>query len=429
MNATWIIQYLRYAMKPTGLMVLFLAGLLLATGCEEAVDLPTRTEAMRRTLDPQVRAMLLEGDAAFQRGQYQQALAIADSVDLYEPELPDLHFFRGNVYLAMKQLDLAKSAFEKTVALDAQFQDAWLRIGDLELEQGRPGEAIKYYQKALAIEPTSVLYEKLGTVYAASGMADSAGIAYTKAIALDSTNTTAHLLYGQLLEKLGDYETALIHSHKALALRPGTPNYQFAVGAQLFRSGQLEEARSYLKKAADALPLHYPAQYNLGQVLLRLGASEEAQRYLARADSARILLKEITVLENAVARNPNHVEPWIRLGQLFQRAEMFERSAEMYNTALRITPGNSDAQIGLAKLSIAAGNTSDAIQRLKLVLFEDPARVEAQLDLGLAYAIMGQCDEAREAWEIVLNLSGSTNETHRSTARGYLAGLCSFNSQ
>ncbi len=414
-------------MKSASLMLLLIAVSIMLGACESPADRVPRSEAMRKALDPKVRAMLLEGDAAFQRGHFQQALALADSAASYEPALPDLYFFKGNVYAAMKQFDLASTAFEKTVELDPVFEGAWMRMGDLALERGKPGDAIRFYHRELNVKPASGIYEKLGTVYAESGMADSAGQAFARATELDSTNTSAYMLYGQLLEKLGDYDTALVHSRKALSLQPGTANYQFAVGAQLFRSGQIEEARPFLKQAADALPLHYPAQYNLGQVLLRLGAEAEARHYLARADSARILLKEITVLESAVARNPNHVDPWIRLGQLFHRAEMYERSSEMFNTALVVAPGNPDAQIWLAKLAIAAGNPADAIQRLKLVLFEDPGRIEAHLNIGLAYAITGQCSEARAAWEKVVEAPHQeANKIHQAAAGGYLSGLCSY---
>lgn len=399
----------------------------MASACEAPADTVSRSEATRKALDPRVKAMLLEGEAAFQRGHYQQALTLADSAASYEPALPDLYFFKGNVYSALRQFDLANIAFQKTVELDPEFEGAWMRMGDLSLERGMSGDAIRFYHRELNVKPASGIYEKLGTVYAASGMADSAGHAFARAIELDSTNTSAHMLYGQLLEKMGDYPRALVHSRKALSLQPGTANYQFAVGAQLFRSGQIAEARPYLKQAADALPLHYPAQYNLGQVLLRLGVEEEARHYLARADSARLLLKEITVLESAVARNPNHVDPWIRLGQLFHRAEMYERSSDMFNTALVVAPGNLDAQIWLAKLAIAAGNPADAIQRLKLVLFEDPGRIEAQLNIGLAYAIMGQCSEARVALERVVNAPlQEASKIHQATASGYLSGLCSY---
>ena len=95
-------------------------------------------------------------------------------------------------------------------------------------------------------------------------------------IALDSSNTSVHMLYGQLMEKLGNYEPALSYSRQALVLRPNIPNYLFVVGSQLVLFGRVEEASSYLKQAADALPLHYPAQNNLGQVLLRLGREDRA---------------------------------------------------------------------------------------------------------------------------------------------------------
>ncbi|MEZ4699070.1 MAG: tetratricopeptide repeat protein [Rhodothermales bacterium] len=405
-----------------GWLIVLVAGVVLA-GC--AADEParpvSRTDALRAALDPRLRALLLEGDEAFQQGRYAVALALADSVGRQAPELADVPFFQGNVWMRLNRYADARAAFERVLALDPYFPGAWQRLGDIAGELGQPAEAVRYYRKEAALAPRSEVYEKLGVVYAEAGVPDSARWAYDRALELDSTNADAQLLYGQFLEKLGAYEEALVHSRAALALRPDHANYRFAVGAQLYRTGRLEEARRYLQQAADALPLHYPAQYNLGQVLLRLGREDEARVYLARADTARVLMADITATEEAVARDPDAPAIWVHLGRLYHRAGVMDRAEEAFARAEALAPDNLDARSGLARIAMANGRTNEAIQRFSSILKADPRRIDDRLALGLAYAVTGDCSNAREAWNGVLR-----QQPDHPTARGYLDGLCAF---
>ena len=68
---------------------------------------------------------------------------------------------------------------------------------------------------------------------------------------------------------------------------------------------------------------------------------------------------------------------------------------------------------------MARGDHSDAIHKLKLILFADRSRVDAWVSLGLAHATSGNCDEARNAWQTALELRPDDK-----AAAGYLAGLC-----
>ncbi len=397
-------------------------------GCARQTDAPppaeSPTDALRRTLDPAVRALLLEGDAAFQEGRYGRALALADSAETRVPMLADIPYFRGNVYMAQQRYAEAYAAFQRVIALDSTFAGAWMRRGDIAVALGNAGEAVRAYRREALLAPTSAVYEKLGVQYAEAGVADSARWAYERALTMDSTNADAHLLYGQFLEKLGAYDEALVHSRRALALRPDNPNARFAVGVQLYRTGRLEEAVPYLRQAAEALPLHYPAQYNLAQVLQRLDRSDEAAAYQARADTARVLLGDITVTEEAAAREPGQVRHWIRLGRLYHRAGLYDRATQSFERAEDVDRGNLDAASGLATVAMALGRMNEAIQRLETVRQADPDRLEDRRTLGLAYAVSGRCPDARREWEAV-----RARNPGDETVRNYLEGLCRYQAQ
>ncbi|MGI9175636.1 MAG: tetratricopeptide repeat protein, partial [Rhodothermales bacterium] len=410
-----------------GLLVLCacLVAALVWTGCsseqaEPAKEL-TRTEKLRQTLDPEVKSFLARGQQAAQRGAYQQALALADSAQRYVPELADIYLLRGTVYSIMNRTEAAQAAYRQVIKLDPAYPDVRRMMGDDAVSLGKHREALRLYRDEKAVAPSPRLYVGMGRAYTELGVTDSARWAFEQAIALDSTEASAYLEYGQLAEEAGDLETALAYSHKALALQPDRTNYQFILGRQLFHAGRLEEALGYLEQAAGAGPLHYPAQYNLGQMLARLGRQEEADRYLALADSNQELLHQITLAEEAAARNPDAIEHWAKLGDLFHTAEMYTRASEALSVAVALDPSNLSLHYILARTLMADGRTSEAIERFQTILRADPARANVWLSLGLAYAVAGHCDDARHAWETVL-----TYRPGDATATEYLAGLCQY---
>jgi len=403
---------LRKAVNALGLLLL---GIVLGvgTGCssetsssdegQEARAGTTAQEAggggQRRVADSRVKPFLIKGSKALDAGNHERALAMADSAAQYEPDLPLISFFRGNVYAEQNRLDAARNAYRTVIEQDPEYPEAHVKLGTIEFDAGKFRTALRLYEKEEAVAPTSPLYVKMARTYGELGVADSARRAYEKAIALDSTNANAYMMYGQFLEDQGELEAALAQSRNALELDPDNTNYQFAVGSQLFRTGHLEEAAEHLRRAADEQLLHSAAQYNLGQVLQRLGREEEAEHYLARADSARRLIDQISSAQNRASRSPDDVSSWLRLGELYREAGAFDRALRALQRAANLQPRDLAVQNRIAEVLLEKGRTDEAIQRFRALLDADRTFAEAWVGLGRAYAAEGRCEEARQAWE------------------------------
>ncbi|MEX0820741.1 MAG: tetratricopeptide repeat protein [Rhodothermales bacterium] len=370
-------------------------------------------------MDPRAQDLLIKGQRAFQQGNYEGAMALLDSAETYAPGAPVIPFNRGRVYTAVNRIDAARKAFHEAIERDPAYPEARLRLGDIELQRGDVEAALKYYREEQSVEPSSDLFVKMGESFYRMGEADSARAAYEQAIALDSTNATAHMMYGQLLEETGQLEEALRHSQRALALEPNQSNYQYAVGSQLYQMGRLEESVEYLKRAADGRLLHYPAQNNLAQVLLRLGREGESDYYMARADSSRELMNRITDAQSIAAQNPTSVDGWIKLGELFRMADERDRAMQAFNRAAILEPTNLRVQKIVGEMMLAEGDVQTAIDLFQAILQVDRSRVDVWKNLALAYAAAGQCEDARRAL--------STAREHRpgdASLANIMNGLC-----
>ncbi|GIV59543.1 tetratricopeptide repeat protein [Rhodocaloribacter litoris] len=380
------------------------AVLLFLAGCRSGPDSEalTITERKRMTVDPRVGAFLIEGQRAYERGAYALALALTDSAEHYAPDLADLHFLRGLVYSQLNQLELAQAAYQEVLRLDPAYRGARYNIGLNAFRAGKLRDAIDWFKEERKLEPTSGLMLELGRAYARLGEPDSARMAYEAALALDSTNATAHMWLGQLYEEMGELDQALTASRHGLRLKPDNLNYRYIVGSLLHRMGRNEEARAYLQPVAESLRWHQGAQFNYAQVLMRLGRADEARRYFARADSAQQLQQQINEAQDAINREPEVLANWVRLGELLRRAEQYGRAVEAYKVAVSLQPENLYLQSNLALLMAENGDTAGAIRRYRAILGIDSTLADVWFNLGVVYANAGRPAEARQAWEQTL---------------------------
>jgi len=406
----------RSAHMAGGLLVLLLA--FSSVGCGSDEDDLTATEKQRRLVGPLVGKYLVEGQRAYDRGSYTVALAMTDSAEQYAPELADLHFLRGNVYMQLNQLRVAQAAYQTVMSVDPEYRGARFNLGLIAHRQDKLRDAIDWFKREEDMEPTSNVSLELGRAYARLGEPDSARMAYERSIELDSTNSTAFMWLGQLHEELGEMEKALEVSKAGLKLKPDDPDYKYVVGSLLFRLGEIEEAATHLRPVAAERPWHHGAQFNMGQVLMRLGEEDEAKAYFAQADSAQQMQEVISDAEEDIGRDPNVLEHWVKLASLLRDLGEVERAIEALKVATTLHPKNLHLQNNLALLLMENGEMDAAIGRYRAILFVDSTLADVWLNLGAAYANAGLRDEARQAWQKAQKL-----EPGNPAAREYLARI------
>lgn len=395
-------------------------------GCAQESDAPppTRTEALRASLDLNVQRFMLQADAAWREGNYLHALALTDSVERYAPDLADTYFLRGRIYTDLNQLEVANAAYATALAADEAYRGAHMNIGINHFRRGRLRDAIGAFRREEAVEPNTHLYLEMGRTYAKLGMADSAQWSYEQSIRIDSANTTAHMWLGQLHEEMGDFETAISLSKRAAEIRPESVDYRYVVGTQLFRTGEVEKAIAHLRAVVEERPWHHGAQYNLGQALMRLGEEAEAEVHLALAEEAQQIQQEINEAHDAVNRNPSEVQNWLDLSDVHRRAGMYDRALDAYKRAIAIVPNDLRMHVNLASLMLESGDADGAIAQYRMIVDRDPSFADAWLNLGVAYGNAERYDEARQAWEMTIRLDSGNR-----TARNYLNQLARMASE
>jgi serine/threonine-protein kinase len=296
----------------------------------------------------------------------------------------------------------------------------------------KPGDAVRYYQAALAIRPgTGIVYNNLGLSLAKAGQFLEAEKCYRQAITIDPTSGETHVNLAATLSSLAmsgqvRREEAIDETRRALSFYPNRADLQSLLGEHLNAVGRYAEALDQFHRALT-LDHNLPrAHHGLRGVLIRQERWEEA----------RISWREL------LDSNPTKYDDWdgyaelcLFLGQEAEYCRACEallgrfrtgtdpREAERTGRVLLLlpaAPGQLDEAIALVDRALSSDKTkaiawvkpyflfSKGLAEYRLGHFESAISImsgeasaglvpAARLVLAMAQHRLGRVDEARTA--------------------------------
>jgi ribosomal protein S12 methylthiotransferase accessory factor len=154
-----------------------------------------------------------------------------------------------------------EAALEALLRLDQAFPerfDAHFFLGVTLENLGRPLEALRHFEKSLALNPpvheVASIYVHLGSAYKDLGDYLKGAEALMQARNLNPDLKEAHHLLGFCFFKLGEYGQAVECFEKAIELDPGSGIDYANLGVNLMRLGHSQEAAYVLRQALDLDP-------------------------------------------------------------------------------------------------------------------------------------------------------------------------------
>jgi tetratricopeptide (TPR) repeat protein len=126
-------------------------------------------------------------------------------------------FQRGRKHAVRGDARRAAAHFERAIALDPEFSDAYNDLGTAYFKMHRFADAVAQYGRALELDPaTSYYHSNLALVFEALHQYDRGKAEAQAALALDSTDATAHFILGwELTEQSKELQTAIFHLERA----------------------------------------------------------------------------------------------------------------------------------------------------------------------------------------------------------------------
>jgi Flp pilus assembly protein TadD len=181
----------------------------------------------------------LQAQAAYERGvkdleEGRMAMglsALQEAVTL-NPDEAVYHNALGVLYLNLKQHREAQVELKRAVDLDKTYGEALHNLGVANAEEGKWGEAVLLYKKALsapAYGNSDGTYHNLGWAYYNLNRLPEAEETFRLVLKLQPNMASAHYLLGLVLLKMARRDDAKVEFRQARELAPDTP---FGLAAQ-----------------------------------------------------------------------------------------------------------------------------------------------------------------------------------------------------
>ena len=221
----------------------------------------------------------------------------------------------------------------------------FLNLGQSLEAEGQPTEAIRAYERALALDPgMATAHANLVGAHGQAGDFKQARKHYDLAISMNPEIEELHNNWGVLQAMTGNPSDAAEAFRRALAINPNSAMALANLGMALVALGDNDGAMRRFEQAVVNDPTNGPARMNLGTAALAAGRVSEA----------------IEHLESALRRPATEDEAFVRytLGRAYQRAERHADAGEQMEHAMRLAEaaGSEDltARIRASLESLAA---------------------------------------------------------------------------
>jgi tetratricopeptide (TPR) repeat protein len=323
---------------------------------------------------------LMLGNAYFFQRQWTESKHLYEELIELNPNVPAAYFRLGILQRAMQQSEPALNNFEKAMSLNPRLIDVFTNIiiihigakdfakahqrcdrqmekmadapavlaaiqnlkGEIYLAEGKKGDAVTWYKKALETYPGYMRpYYALARIFRAEKNEEEAIGQYEAALKVNPQQVAPHMMLGAIYDTQKKFEMAETHYRKALKInrefapaannlayvllmqekdldealryaqqaetkRPDDPHVMDTVGLVYYKKGQYNFAIGKFSASLEKIPENATVHYHLGLAYYKEGNNKRAHQELEKAinlddqfdgvEEARFILSKLTYL-------------------------------------------------------------------------------------------------------------------------------------
>ena len=276
----------------------------------------------------------LYADALIADGQSAAALEVTDQMIQLDAGDVAAHEQRGRALILAERFDDAVTELNRAAQLDGHNPDVMMSLGTALQKDGKIDEAIGEFRAAVNRLPDSSRASRLlGSALGEKGSSDEAKVYLLKAIQLDPDDGHPLFDLGILYNRLQDQASAEDDLAKATKLSPGDSTIWYAYGEILRIESKIEPALAAYRHAIELTPAHPKAALKLGTALIDAGRATEA----------------VTVLTEAVRRDPNNAANYGVLGHAYAKDKKNALAIDAYDKFLQLAPKDDPERAKIRK--------------------------------------------------------------------------------
>jgi len=331
------------------------------------------------------------------------------------------HLRKAAEYLKANDPSSAAREFEAVLALDPKNAEAYANLGVIAFFKDDYKNASQYLGKALAINSALVktqgllgicerrlgqpgaqaLLEKsfpelkdkslqiqvgmeLAGIYDQQGNLDRTASVMRSLVDLDPGNVEILFMAQRVYSDLAD-DTL----NKLAILAPRSARMQQVIAERLINAGDLQGATEHYRKALEIDP-HLPGvHYELAEAILELSPNDPQAQAAAERE-----------LESAVKSDGDSARTECVFARIAVRRSDPDGAYKHYSRAFALNPGETEAQIGLARLLTTMDKPQEAAKYLRMAVQSDPLNGEAHYRLASVCRKLELKDEATKEFRL-----------------------------
>jgi tetratricopeptide (TPR) repeat protein len=247
------------------------------------------------------------GSVFYERGYLETSEGFFRRALQDDPSSSEALYGLGSVYLQQQKLKEARESFERVLKLESGYPgtipNAWNNLGILSAREGDATAAIKFFQRALQIDPAHLIaLLNLGNAYRQRKEWAQAKATLERAFEIGPDDPEVNYSLGMVFAQLDESDRAFEYLKRAVSLRPVYPEALNNLGVLYLRMRQPEEAIHSFEASMRVTPEYDQSYLNLARVYVIQGERKKAREVLLE------LLKQ----------HPEHAQARAELNQLEQ---------------------------------------------------------------------------------------------------------------
>lgn len=242
--------------------------------------------------------------------------------------------------------------------------------GQKEKLSGNDQNAADHFAQCLRIDPGNhaAMYE-LANIYSSRGKLTDAMFLIRKAAEADPQNEWYQLLLADVYERSGKYAEAVAIYRELYRRYPGRVEYLFSESEVLLMQGKLAEAIRVYDQIEQVIGLNPEITQQKQRLYLKMGKVNEAA----------------AELEKLISSDPNHLEYYSLLVELWQVNNQPEKAAQVIARMQAIQPESPQVYLALAEQYRMEGKRAESYEQLKKAFSSALLGSEVKLQVLMSY--------------------------------------------
>ncbi|MHC4239462.1 MAG: tetratricopeptide repeat protein, partial [Planctomycetota bacterium] len=317
--------------------------LALCAGCQSAADSKEAIKERWQKASSQIKLAMAQ--QKYDNAEYKEAMDFARQSVAADPQKPEARLLLGKLYLVEGRAENATQELQMAVGLEPELSEGWYWLGVAAQGLRQLDLARSHYDKALTLSQVNVDYIlAVAEILTAQDKVEEAIRLLEEKLERMPRNASLNVAAADLMSRVGRYERAVQLYRQVTLTASGDHSVKESLGYCYVFSGKWNEAAEVFSSLAQTTQTDETLEADPES---RMEAEQRKRLYLQMAALCSMNCaqydKAVDCYGKLAVEKKDDAEIWIKMGQAALGAGMTDRALMCAKEALTLRPGHPDA--------------------------------------------------------------------------------------